>query len=110
MDAARWRLLRVELLQDGGDAVGSAVQGTGSSGLQQRRLGPAHLQLQGEQEQLHHWRHRTAGTVRGIHQPRGSLLDLCQPEGHGQQSCCHHKGLLSSRNHLLEALQVHQTD
>lgn len=94
VDAARWRSLGVELLQDGGDAVGSAVQGTGSSGLQQRRLGPAHLQLQGEQQQLHHWRHKATSAVRVIHQPRGSLLALCPPGGHGQQSCRHHKGLL----------------
>lgn len=51
--------LSVELLQDGGDAVGSAVQRTGSGGLQQRRLGLGHLQLQVVQQQLDHWRHET---------------------------------------------------
>lgn len=52
----RWRLLSVQLLQDGGDAVGSAVQGTGGGRLEQRRLGRGHLQLQAVQQELDDWR------------------------------------------------------
>lgn len=82
----RWRLLSVQLLQDGGDAVGSAVQGTGGGRLEQRRLGRGHLQLQAVQQELDDWRQEQRlrpGLLVDIGRSEVAL-DLCEVDLTGQ--------------------------